>query len=84
MGGISLASFQEDVFQVFFLEVVEVFVDGVVNMGGFIGTRKKEWYEGAKLFCIPFEGYVTYGGMNGRDLNSAMRSKSSSILAVTP
>ena len=44
--------------------------DGVVNMGGFIGTRKKEWYEGAKLFCIPFEGYVTYGGMNGRDLNA--------------
>ena len=44
--------------------------DGVVNMGGFIGTNRKEWYEGAKLFCIPFEGYVTYGGMNGRDLNA--------------
>ncbi len=44
--------------------------DGVVNMGGFIGTNNKEWYEGAKLFCIPFEGYVTYGGMNGRDLNA--------------
>ena len=44
--------------------------DGVVNMGGFIGTNRKDWYEGAKLFCIPFEGYVTYGGMNGRDLNA--------------
>lgn len=44
--------------------------DGIVNMGGFIGTNRKEWYEGAKLFCIPFEGYVTYGGMNGRDLNA--------------
>ena len=44
--------------------------DGIVNMGGFIGTNNKEWYEGAKLFCIPFEGYVTYGGMNGRDLNA--------------
>ena len=44
--------------------------DGVVNMGGFIATNNKEWYEGAKLFCIPFEGYVTYGGMNGRDLNA--------------
>ena len=44
--------------------------DGIVNMGGFIATRRKEWYEGAKLFCIPFEGYVTYGGMNGRDLNA--------------
>lgn len=44
--------------------------DGVVNMGGFIATNNKEWFEGAKLFCIPFEGYVTYGGMNGRDLNA--------------
>ena len=44
--------------------------DGLVNMGGFIATNNKEWFEGAKLFCIPFEGYVTYGGMSGRDLNA--------------
>ena len=44
--------------------------DGVVNMGGFIATNNKEWFEGAKLFCIPFEGYITYGGMSGRDLNA--------------
>lgn len=42
--------------------------DGLVNMGGFIATRWKDWYEGAKMFCIPFEGYLTYGGMNGRDM----------------
>lgn len=44
--------------------------DGIVNMGGFIATNKKEWYEGAKLFCIPFEGFLTYGGMNGRDMEA--------------
>jgi tryptophanase len=44
--------------------------DAIVNMGGFIATNNKEWYEGAKMFCIPFEGYVTYGGLNGRDLNA--------------
>ncbi|MDR0371624.1 MAG: tryptophanase [Prevotellaceae bacterium] len=44
--------------------------DGIVNMGGFIATRLKDWYEGAKAFCIPFEGYLTYGGMNGRDMNA--------------
>ena len=44
--------------------------DGIVNMGGFIATRREEWYEGAKRFCIPFEGYLTYGGMNGRDMNA--------------
>ena len=44
--------------------------DGLVNMGGFIATRHKEWYEGAKGFCICFEGFVTYGGMNGRDMDA--------------
>ena len=44
--------------------------DALVNMGGFIATNKKDWYEGAKLFCIPFEGFLTYGGMNGRDMDA--------------
>ena len=44
--------------------------DGLVNMGGFIATRHEDWYEGAKRFCIPFEGYLTYGGMNGRDMDA--------------
>ena len=42
--------------------------DGLVNMGGFIATRWEDWYEGAKMFVIPFEGFLTYGGMNGRDM----------------
>ena len=42
--------------------------DGLVNMGGFIATRWEDVYEGAKLFLIPFEGFLTYGGMNGRDM----------------
>ncbi len=42
--------------------------DGLVNMGGFIATNLEDWYEGAKAFCIPFEGFLTYGGMNGRDM----------------
>ena len=44
--------------------------DGIVNMGGFIATRHEDWYEGAKCFCIPFEGYLTYGGMTGRDMDA--------------
>lgn len=42
--------------------------DGLVNMGGFIATSHEDWFEGAKKYCIPFEGYLTYGGMNGRDM----------------
>ena len=44
--------------------------DGIVNMGGFIATRRPDWYDGAKGYCIQFEGYLTYGGMNGRDMNA--------------
>lgn len=44
--------------------------DAVVNMGGFIATNKKDWYDGAKGYCVQFEGYLTYGGMNGRDMEA--------------
>ncbi|EAY02351.1 beta-eliminating lyase, putative [Trichomonas vaginalis G3] len=44
--------------------------DGLVNIGGFIATRLKEWYEGAKSYCIMYEGYLTYGGMAGRDMSA--------------
>ena len=42
--------------------------DAIVNMGGFIATRRADWFESAKNFCIPYEGYLTYGGMSGRDM----------------
>lgn len=44
--------------------------DGIVNMGGFIATRHEDWFEAAKVFCICCEGYITYGGMNGRDMEA--------------
>ncbi|MFH1120541.1 MAG: tryptophanase [Bacteroidota bacterium] len=44
--------------------------DAIVNMGGFIGMRDKELFDKASVFNIMFEGYVTYGGMSGRDMNA--------------
>ncbi len=44
--------------------------DAIVNMGGFIATDKQEWYDKAKVLGIIYEGYITYGGMNGRDMNA--------------
>ncbi|MBR2400628.1 MAG: tryptophanase [Tidjanibacter sp.] len=44
--------------------------DGVVNMGGFIALNSKEVYEAAKRYCISYEGFITYGGMAGRDMNA--------------
>ncbi len=44
--------------------------DAIVNMGGFIGMRDKELFKKASQFNIIFEGYITYGGMSGRDMNA--------------
>ncbi len=44
--------------------------DAIVNMGGFIGFRDEELFKRASQFNIIFEGYITYGGMSGRDMNA--------------
>lgn len=44
--------------------------DGIVNMGGFIGLRSEELFRKASTYNIMFEGYITYGGMSGRDMNA--------------
>ncbi len=42
--------------------------DGLVNMGGFIALNNEEIYKEATVFNIMYEGFITYGGMNGRDM----------------
>lgn len=44
--------------------------DAIVNMGGFIAMRDKQLWKEASTYNIMFEGYVTYGGMSGRDMNA--------------
>ncbi len=44
--------------------------DAIVNMGGFIAIREEELFRQASVFNILFEGYITYGGMSGRDMNA--------------
>lgn len=44
--------------------------DGYVNMGGFIALNDKALFEKASTFNIMFEGFITYGGMSGRDMNA--------------
>ena len=44
--------------------------DAIVNMGGFIATRHRDWFDKASTYNIMFEGFVTYGGMSGRDMNA--------------
>lgn len=45
--------------------------DSIVNMGGLIGIRNDEkLYQKIKGNTISFEGFVTYGGLSGRDLEA--------------
>jgi len=44
--------------------------DAIVNMGGFIAMRSEELFKKASVFNIMFEGFITYGGMSGRDMNA--------------
>lgn len=44
--------------------------DGIVNMGGFIAMNSHILYEQASMYNILFEGYISYGGMSGRDMNA--------------
>lgn len=44
--------------------------DAIINMGGFIAMRDAELFRQASVFNIMFEGFITYGGMSGRDMNA--------------
>ena len=42
--------------------------DGIVNIGGFIALKSEDLFKRCATFNIMFEGYITYGGMAGRDM----------------
>lgn len=44
--------------------------DAIVNMGGFIAMRGKKLFDMASMYNILFEGFISYGGMSGRDMNA--------------
>ena len=45
--------------------------DAIINMGGLIGVKDDlELYETVKARTIPFEGFVSYGGLSGRDIEA--------------
>ncbi|MBP6511874.1 MAG: tryptophanase [Bacteroidia bacterium] len=44
--------------------------DGMVNMGGFLALRNQELADACKNLLIITEGFTTYGGLSGRDMEA--------------
>ncbi len=45
--------------------------DGLVNMGGLVGVREdEELIRKIKSLVVPYEGFISYGGLAGRDLEA--------------
>lgn len=44
--------------------------DGMANMGGFLAMRNKDWAQACRNNLILTEGFPTYGGLSGRDLET--------------
>ncbi len=47
--------------------------DGLVNIGGFLATDDKKIYEKSREKAILVEGFPTYGGLAGRDMEAIAR-----------
>jgi tryptophanase len=47
--------------------------DALVNIGGFLALRTEDAYRACRRWAILYEGYLTYGGMAGRDLEAVAR-----------
>lgn len=44
--------------------------DGIVNIGGILATRRADWARKFEVLLILSEGFPTYGGLAGRDLEA--------------
>jgi len=47
--------------------------DALVNIGGFLALRNRADHRACRPWAVLYEGFTTYGGMSGRDLEAVAR-----------
>ncbi|HEX5626354.1 MAG TPA: tryptophanase [Saprospiraceae bacterium] len=71
--GFELHSYQEIATEMFSLAdgaVMSAKKDALVNMGGFLALRDESLNEACRNLLIITEGFTTYGGLSGRDMEA--------------
>lgn len=67
----SLLEIAQEVFQLVDAATMSLKKDGLVNIGGFLVCHNDQWAEDFRNALILREGFPTYGGLAGRDLEAA-------------
>ncbi|MFP4286624.1 MAG: tryptophanase [Candidatus Izemoplasmataceae bacterium] len=67
----SILSIAQEAFSLADIFLMSAKKDGLVNMGGIIAIKDdKDLYEMTRTHLVPMEGFPTYGGMSGRDMEA--------------
>lgn len=67
----TIQAIAKEAFQLADIFLMSAKKDGLVNMGGIIAIRSDHaLYESCRTHVVPLEGFPTYGGMSGRDMEA--------------